>query len=235
MRAQSSSHAGLPAVNLDKYQISDPTFRGMQPYYDDNKTFIPIEYIDLDPNEILFSQDSVSNKFRDGWTIQEKVSFIVRNQLPKEPFAPMRVVKKDTGGYITHDNRRLLLYRLLSRMQQIRKCTVCVVATPIPSWQLTTTDGGQEVRIRVYRFKKDPKSTGKKPKTDISRTQSMEDLLSASLPLHPRPPAPPKIRNFPPPPPPKVVLKPALRSNDEPDDKPDDEPDDEPDDWGSLV
>jgi hypothetical protein len=60
----------------------------------------------------------------------------------------IRVVRDGDGRFITHDNRRLDVFRRLEQNKVLDQIAVEVVATPIPEWQMTTRNGGEEVTIR---------------------------------------------------------------------------------------
>ena len=80
---------------------------------EDGKRFVPSHYEEMEPLDILFSQDSCYYWFRDRWSLAERFTWAMTDRSQCQPYPPIRVVANDQGQYITHDNRRLLLYQWL--------------------------------------------------------------------------------------------------------------------------
>jgi hypothetical protein len=99
----------------------------------------------VDPNEVRFSQHSISYRFRDGGTIDDLAEGLRTGQIRPEDVPPLRLLEKD-GRYFTLDNRRLEAFRRAGAKIPWRMATPEEVAAE--SWKFTTTNGGVTVRVR---------------------------------------------------------------------------------------
>ena len=61
---------------------------------------------------------------------------------------PMRVIARSDGLHTTHDNRRLYVFKFLAEQNFLTTVPCELVKTPIPAWQLTTTDDGKSIALR---------------------------------------------------------------------------------------
>ena len=57
----------------------------------------------------------------------------------------LKICENDQGQYISHDNRRLLLYQWLQQEGKLSTISVQVVKNAIPDWQLTNKTGGLQL------------------------------------------------------------------------------------------
>ncbi|KAG4081307.1 hypothetical protein H8356DRAFT_1079984 [Neocallimastix lanati (nom. inval.)] len=66
----------------------------------------------LDPKDILYSQESIDNCFRDGRSIRRTMRLLRNGEIKIEDFPPIKVcIDKSTGNYYTTANKRLWVYR----------------------------------------------------------------------------------------------------------------------------
>lgn len=91
----------------------------LREYEDDNKVFGVIGYPDIRPNHIRFSQDSVYHKFKDS-DFQTAFNQLAVGDLTPHGLFLMRVVARADCVWMTHDDRRLLLYQALEREGLLR-------------------------------------------------------------------------------------------------------------------
>ena len=64
----------------------------------------------MDPNQVRFSQGSVSIRFRDGGTIEDLAQGLKAGRIRSSDVPPLRLVERD-GLFFTLDNRRLEAFR----------------------------------------------------------------------------------------------------------------------------
>ncbi len=99
----------------------------------------------MDPNEVRFSQSSVSHRFRDGRTIDELAGELRSGAVRPDDVPPLRLVLRD-GVYFTLDNRRLEAFRRAGVPIPWRLATPKEAAAE--AWKFTTTNGGVSIRVR---------------------------------------------------------------------------------------
>ena len=136
------------------------TSKPIRVYEDDGKTFHVMDLISVRPSQVRFSQDSINSHFAFGWYRgRQNCSFTeLYEKVAKQPkrerkflhgIAPIRVVARPDGDYMTHDNRRLCVYRNLEIDGWLPEMLVELVSTPIPDWQLTTKNDGVSIDMRT--------------------------------------------------------------------------------------
>ena len=64
----------------------------------------------LDPKQVRFSQNSVSNRFRNGKSLSETIAGLKDGSIDPSSIKPIRIVERD-GQVYTLDNRRLYVYQ----------------------------------------------------------------------------------------------------------------------------
>src|SRR5437660_115383 len=99
----------------------------------------------MDPHSIRFSQSSISNRFRDGGTIDDLAAGLRSGSIRPEDVPPLRLIERE-GCYFTLDNRRLEAFRRANAAIPWRLATPEEVAAE--SWKFTTTNEGVSVRVR---------------------------------------------------------------------------------------
>jgi hypothetical protein len=99
----------------------------------------------MDPNEVRFSQSSISYRFRDGRTIDDLAEGLRSGQVRPEEVPPLRLVERD-GVYFTLDNRRLEAFRRAGVPIPWRLATPEEVEAD--AFKFTTRNGGVSVRVR---------------------------------------------------------------------------------------
>ena len=104
--------------------------------------------MELEPDKIRFSQDFIKRHFQYNRTFENIYYEIARGTKQPNDMPPIRVVERADGLYMSHDIRRLLLFKTLADEQALGTIPVEVVTHPIPAWQLTTTSDGLSCRIR---------------------------------------------------------------------------------------
>jgi hypothetical protein len=65
---------------------------------------------EINPHEVRFSQDSVSNNFSDGHTIEQTASALRSGSLSRHDLPKIRLVEHE-GNLFTLDNRRLVAFQ----------------------------------------------------------------------------------------------------------------------------
>jgi hypothetical protein len=99
----------------------------------------------MDPNQVRFSQNSISYWLSQGQTIDDLAEGLRSGQIHAKEIPPLRLVQKG-GLFYTLDNRRLEAFRRAGIEIPWR------IATPEEidreSWKFTTTNEGISVRIR---------------------------------------------------------------------------------------
>jgi hypothetical protein len=99
----------------------------------------------MDPNQVRFSQDSISFRLSEGQTINDLAEGLRSGQIQVEEIPPLRLVEKRELLF-TLDNRRLEAFRRAGIAIPWR------MATPEEAnrekWKFTTTNEGISVRIR---------------------------------------------------------------------------------------
>lgn len=102
----------------------------------------------LYPSEIHYCQDSISNTFRDGNFLGETLDELCDGRLNICDI-PTISVYDDDGRWITADNRRLWVFKMLERLGKCGQIPVIEINN-IPSDKLTSTNGGVSVRVRGH-------------------------------------------------------------------------------------
>ncbi|MBO9507712.1 MULTISPECIES: hypothetical protein [Thalassospira] len=111
----------------------------------------------IDPDEVRFSQDSISRNFSDGQTVQSLIDGLNNGTVTAADVPPIRLVKVDpsqavrNGGHVvaagvyTLDNRRLYAFKQAG--VNIR----CTKVDPIPNdqrFKFTTDNDGTAIVVR---------------------------------------------------------------------------------------
>lgn len=99
----------------------------------------------MNPNDVRFSQSSISYRFRDGSTIDDLAEGLRTGRVRPEDIPPLRLVERE-GQLFTLDNRRLEAFRRAGLPVPWQMATAEEIATE--DWKFTTTNGGTSVRIR---------------------------------------------------------------------------------------
>jgi hypothetical protein len=99
----------------------------------------------MDPNQVRFSQSSISYRIREGETIDDLAKGLRSGRIRPEEVSPLRLVEKD-GLLFTLDNRRLEAFRRAGVPIPWRMATPEEAATQ--QWKFTTTNHGISVRVR---------------------------------------------------------------------------------------
>jgi hypothetical protein len=99
----------------------------------------------IDPNEVRFSQRSVSYRFRDGRTIDQLAEGLRIGAVKPAEVPPIRLVARG-GRWFTLDNRRLEAFRRAGVEVPFREATAAEVAAE--GWKFTTTNEGVSVVVR---------------------------------------------------------------------------------------
>jgi hypothetical protein len=99
----------------------------------------------MNPNDVRFSQSSVSYRFRDGGTIDDLAQGLLSGRIQASDLPPLRLVEKD-GLFFTLDNRRLEAFRRAGVAIPWRMATADEVAAE--AWKFTTTNHGVSARVR---------------------------------------------------------------------------------------
>jgi hypothetical protein len=94
----------------------------------------------MNPNDVRFSQGSISYRFRDGGTIEDLAQGLRSGRIQPSDVPSLRLVEKD-GLFYTLDNRRLEAFRRAGVALPWRMVTA-------ESWKFTTTNQGVSVRVR---------------------------------------------------------------------------------------
>lgn len=99
----------------------------------------------MDPNEVRFSQKSISYRFRDGGTIDDLAEGLRTGRVRPEDIPPLRLVVR-AGHYFTLDNRRLEAFRRAGVGIPWRMATPEEIAAE--AWKFTTTNEGASIHVR---------------------------------------------------------------------------------------
>ena len=82
-----------------------------------------MSYLSLRPSEILYSQSSIANKFKNGDQIGEALDNIMEGKLSIS-ILPTIEVKCIDGSYVSSDNRRLWILKQLERLGRVNEVSV---------------------------------------------------------------------------------------------------------------
>jgi len=102
----------------------------------------------IDPNEVRFSQASISYTFADGTSIDDLAERLRTGAVSGDEVLPIRLCERN-GVFFTLDNRRLEAFRRAHIAVPYRMATVDEIETE--AWKFTTRDGGIAVRVRRER------------------------------------------------------------------------------------
>jgi filamentous hemagglutinin len=97
------------------------------------------------PKDIRFTQDSVSNTFKDGRTLQATIDGLKTGKISPDDLPPIRVFEKD-GVIYSLDNRRLLAASQAGVPIKIVPATPAEIAKE--GWKMTTPNNGSIICIR---------------------------------------------------------------------------------------
>ncbi|MBL3876142.1 hypothetical protein, partial [Pseudomonas syringae] len=97
------------------------------------------------PKDIRFTQDSVSNTFKDGQTLQSTIDGLKSGKISPDDLPPIRVFEKD-GMIYSLDNRRLLAASEAGVPIKVVPATPAEVAKE--GWKMTTPNNGLIICVR---------------------------------------------------------------------------------------
>ncbi|WP_448645313.1 hypothetical protein [Pseudomonas mediterranea] len=97
------------------------------------------------PKDIRFTQDSVSNTFKDGQTLQSTIDGLKSGKISPDDLPPIRVFEKD-GAVYSLDNRRLLAASEAGVPIKVVPATPAEVARE--GWKMTTPNNGSIICVR---------------------------------------------------------------------------------------
>ncbi|KAL3902586.1 MAG: hypothetical protein SGILL_010775, partial [Bacillariaceae sp.] len=113
------------------------------------------EQVRVPPSKIMFTQDSIKERFQDGHSLLDTALQIARQEVGKRDIPMISVVTAENGRLFALDNRRLAVFRLLEMSGRVR--TIKVEVVPGSRWanewnrKVTTTNGGVSVVLRPRR------------------------------------------------------------------------------------
>src|SRR5438270_447670 len=99
----------------------------------------------MDPNQVRFSQRSISPTFGDGSTIEDLTEGLRTGRIRPEDIPPLRLVQRE-GLFFALDNRRLEAFRRAGVEIPWRMTTPEEVVAE--AWKFTTTNRGVSVKVR---------------------------------------------------------------------------------------
>ena len=120
----------------------------LKEYEDDNKLFKVVGYPEIKLDFIRYSQDSIYRCFHDGMGYQELFNKLASREITPYAIPRIRVCAMSDGNYMSHDNRRLMVFKALQKEGYLDTIPCELVLTTIPEWQLSTRDDGRTVRVR---------------------------------------------------------------------------------------
>ncbi|MCG8906196.1 hypothetical protein [Pseudomonas sp. DP-17] len=97
------------------------------------------------PADIRFTQNSVSNTFKDGQSLQSTINGLKSGKILPDDLPPIRVFEKD-GVIYSLDNRRLMAASQAGVPVKIVPATQAEVAKE--AWKMTTPNGGTIICVR---------------------------------------------------------------------------------------
>ncbi|KAL7577468.1 hypothetical protein ACA910_004750 [Epithemia clementina (nom. ined.)] len=110
------------------------------------------ECIRVRPSSIMFTQDSIKDRFQDGHTLYQASLDIAQQDIGKRDFEIISVTRLPDGRLFALDNRRLAVFRLLEMAGRVGTIKVDVVPYEIgySEWKhkYTTNTGGATIKIR---------------------------------------------------------------------------------------
>ena len=99
----------------------------------------------VDPSDIKFAQDSISQNFRDGSSVDDLISGLKNGTIDPNSIPPIRVFEVD-NQLVTLDNRRLYAYQKAGITINVQPATAAEIAND--SFKFTTKNGGTEIEVR---------------------------------------------------------------------------------------
>ena len=99
----------------------------------------------IDPNTVRFSQNSISNTFRDGGRIDDLAHALRDGVVKANEVQPIRLVSRDNMLF-TLDNRRLEAFRKAGIQVPYRLATAEEIFAE--AWKFTSINDGISIRIR---------------------------------------------------------------------------------------
>ncbi|VDI32141.1 Hypothetical predicted protein [Mytilus galloprovincialis] len=102
----------------------------------------------MKPSNIFYSQDSIKDKFDNGYTIYGTLSACKKHSFVIQKIPTIRVVQIG-GKFHTLDNRRLWVFKKLEESGTITDIHVQTVSrSMLEDRKFTTTNGGTDVIVR---------------------------------------------------------------------------------------
>jgi len=168
-----SASACQPGVSSSQAQY-------LREYEHDNKKFRVIRELDLDPDQIRYSQDSVYHKFHDGQSFKSLFNAIAKGNILPDQVQRIRVCQRTDGLYTAHDNRRLMVFKWLHEEGFLERIRVELVENNIPDWQNTTENDGISIRVRGRRERRPEAVERKYAESSQSSVQPAAPVLSSA-------------------------------------------------------
>lgn len=79
--------------------------------------------LNLKPSDIMYSQKSIGNKFKNGIQIGDVLDDIMEDKLSISKLPTIKV-KNINGRYVSSDNRRLWIFKELERLGSVNQVSV---------------------------------------------------------------------------------------------------------------
>ena len=102
-------------------------------------------WVELSPDKIRFTQNSISYKFSNGNKINKVIEEICSGFKNVNTLPYIKVVERN-GSYYTFDNRHLYVYRVLHLRGRID--SVNVKLCPLSPCKFTTKNNGKSIKVR---------------------------------------------------------------------------------------
>ncbi|CAI9740776.1 Hypothetical predicted protein [Octopus vulgaris] len=102
---------------------------------------------ELSPDEIRYSQDSISNTFHNGETLEKVISTIIGGETMPDNMTKTAVFK-EYGKYYACDNRKLYVLKEVQRRSKPNFKIEAKVVRPRDKSKFTTKNDGASIRIR---------------------------------------------------------------------------------------
>ena len=99
----------------------------------------------VDPSDIRFSQNNISENFRDGSSVDDLVTGLLNSTVDPNSIPPIRVFEVD-GQLVTLDNRRLYAYQQADIPIRVEPATPAQIRNE--SFKFTTENGGTDIDVR---------------------------------------------------------------------------------------
>ena len=103
----------------------------------------------LDPNDIRYTQDSISNRFKDGSSVDDMIDGLKNGNISVDDVSAIRVFKQN-GKIYSLDNRRLYAFKQAG-MKSIQVSWVNPTSPNITkeiAWKFTTLNDGLSIVVR---------------------------------------------------------------------------------------